>query len=54
MASSSFHGISYRLGPMSEKTSCSHPSSLTNVAVSPSLRVAWISAVARNTGAGSK
>ena len=52
--SSSFQGTSYFFGPISEKTSSSRPSSRTSVAVSPSRRRAWISAVTRKTGAGSR
>ncbi len=52
--SSSFQGTSYFLGPISEKTSSSRPSSRTSVAVSPRRRRAWISAVTRKTGAGSR
>ena len=52
--SSSFHGTSDFLGPISEKTSSSRPSSRTSVAVSPSRRRAWIAAVTRKTGAGSR
>ncbi len=53
-ASISFHGASKRLGPISEKTSDSRPSSRTSVAVSPSRRRAWRSAVNLKTGAGSR
>ena len=52
--SSTRHGTSYFFGPMRLKTSPSCPSSRTSVAVSPSRRRAWISAVARKTGAGSR
>ncbi|CAM5372891.1 hypothetical protein SCALM49S_06170 [Streptomyces californicus] len=53
-ASISFQGASNRLGPMSEKTSDSRPSSRTSVAVRPSRRRAWRSAVNLKTGAGSR
>ena len=53
-ASMSRHGASYRLGPISENTSPSRPSSRTSVAVRPSRRRDWMSAVIRNTGAGSR
>ncbi|SLI59734.1 Uncharacterised protein [Mycobacteroides abscessus subsp. abscessus] len=53
-ASMSFHGASYRLGPMRENTSPSRPSSRTRVAVRPSLRRDCRSAVIRKTGAGSR
>src|SRR5437588_10290393 len=52
--SNSRQGTSYFLGPIRLKTSASRPSSLTSVAVSPKRRRAWISAVIRKTGAGSK
>ena len=52
--SRSFHGTSCFFGPISEKTSSSRPSSRTSVAVRPSRRRAWISAVMRKTGAGSR
>lgn len=52
--SSSFQGASYFMGPMSENTSSSRPSSGTRVAVSPRRRRDWISAVTRETGAGSR
>ncbi len=42
------------LGPISEKTSDSRPSSRTRVAVRPSRRRAWRSAVNLKTGAGSR
>ena len=50
--SMSFQGASYRLGPISENTSPSRPSSRTSVAVSPRRRRAWRSAVIRKIGAG--
>src|SRR6266540_5749121 len=50
--SRSRQGTSYFFGPISENTSASRRSSRTSVAVSPSRRLAWISAVIRNTGAG--
>ena len=53
-ASMSFHGASYRLGPIRENTSPSRPSSRTSVAVSPSRRRACRSAVIRKIGAGSR
>lgn len=53
-ASMSFHGASYRLGPMSENTSPSRPSSRTSVAVRPRRRRDCRSAVIRKTGAGSR
>ena len=52
--SSSRHGTSYFFGPIRLNTSPSRPSSRTRVAVRPSRRRAWIWAVTRNTGAGSK
>ena len=52
--SMSFHGASYRLGPMREKTSPSRPSSRTRVAVRPIRRRAWRLAVIRKIGAGSR
>ena len=52
--SSSRHGTSYFFGPIRLNTSPSRPSSRISVAVSPSRRRAWIVAVTRNTGAGSR
>ena len=52
--SSTRQGTSYFLGPIRLKTSSSRLSSRTRVAVSPRRRRAWMSAVIRNTGAGSK
>ena len=52
--SSSRHGTSYFFGPIRLKTSSSRPSSRTSVAVRPSRRRAWIWAVTRKTGAGSR
>ena len=48
--SSTRHGTSYFLGPIRLNTSSSRWSSRTKVAVSPSRRRAWMSAVIRNTG----
>ena len=53
-ASMSFHGASYRFGPISENTSPSRPSSRTSVAVSPIRRRACRLAVIRKIGAGSR
>ena len=53
-ASMSRHGTSYRLGPMSENTSPSRPSSRTSVAVRPRRRRDCRSAVMRKTGAGNR
>ena len=52
--SMSFHGASYRFGPIRENTSPSRPSSRTSVAVSPSRRRDCRSAVSRKIGAGSR
>ena len=52
--SSSRQGTSYFFGPIRLKTSASRPSSRTSVAVRPSRRRAWMWAVTRKTGAGSR